>query len=53
MKMFITILFENLNYQERGTVTEPPPRASFASNVTQWEIYDAYTEDFEKQVSDI
>lgn len=36
--------------QERGTATEPPPRATFASNVTQWEIADAYHEDFEKQV---
>jgi len=35
--------------RDRATVTEPPPRASFASNVTQWEIYDAYQEDFEKQ----
>ena len=37
--------------QERGTATEPPPRANFAGNVTQWEIFDAYQEDFEKQVS--
>jgi len=36
--------------QERGTATEPPPRATFSSNVTQWEIFDAYQEDFEKQV---
>lgn len=39
----------NNPYRERGTATEPPPRAVFASNVTQWEIYDAYQEDFEKQ----
>jgi dynein intermediate chain 1 len=39
----------NNPFRDRGTVTEPPPRASFASNVTQWEIYDAYQEDFEKQ----
>ena len=37
--------------QERGTATEPPPRATFSGNVTQWEIFDAYQEDFEKQVS--
>ena len=36
--------------QERGTVTEPPPRATYSANVTQWEIYDAYQEDFQKQV---
>jgi len=35
--------------RERGTATEPPPRATYSSNVTQWEIYDAYQEDFEKQ----
>jgi len=39
----------NNPFRERGTVTEPPPRASFSSNVTQWEIFDAYIEDFEKQ----
>ena len=39
--------------QERGTTTEPPPRATYSSNVTQWEIYDAYQEDFEKQVSSL
>ncbi|XP_025077584.1 dynein intermediate chain 2, ciliary-like [Pomacea canaliculata] len=39
----------NNPYRERGTATEPPPRATFSSNVTQWEIYDAYQEDFEKQ----
>ena len=37
--------------QERGTATEPPPRSTFSGNVTQWEIYDAYQEDFEKQVN--
>ena len=31
-------------------MTEPPPRANFSSNVSQWEIYDAYIEDFEEQV---
>ncbi|XP_052796191.1 dynein intermediate chain 2, ciliary-like isoform X3 [Mya arenaria] len=39
----------NNPYRERGTATEPPPRAVFSSNVTQWEIFDAYQEDFEKQ----
>ncbi|XP_060598579.1 dynein intermediate chain 2, ciliary-like isoform X1 [Ruditapes philippinarum] len=39
----------NNPYRERGTATEPPPRAVFAANVTQWEIFDAYQEDFEKQ----
>ncbi|XP_064618477.1 dynein intermediate chain 2, ciliary-like isoform X3 [Lineus longissimus] len=39
----------NNPYRERGTATEPPPRITFAGNATQWEIYDAYQEDFEKQ----
>ncbi|BFY97571.1 hypothetical protein BsWGS_00610 [Bradybaena similaris] len=39
----------NNPFRDRGTVTEPPPRVTFAANVTQWEIYDAYQEDFEKQ----
>lgn len=39
----------NNPYRERGTATEPPPRATFSGSVTQWEIYDAYQEDFEKQ----
>ena len=37
-------------FQDRGTATEPPPRATFSGNVTQWEIFDAYQEDFDKQV---
>ncbi|XP_006814057.1 dynein intermediate chain 2, ciliary-like [Saccoglossus kowalevskii] len=39
----------NNPYRERGTATEPPPRATFSSNATQWEIYDAYCEDLERQ----
>ncbi|CAD5120465.1 DgyrCDS9031 [Dimorphilus gyrociliatus] len=35
--------------RERGTITEPPPRISYAANVTQWEIYDAYQQDFDRQ----
>ena len=37
-------------FQERGTQTEPPPRANFSSTANQWEIYDAYMDDLEKQV---
>jgi dynein intermediate chain 1 len=36
--------------RERSTMTEPPPRLTYSSNATQWEIYDAYVEDFEQQV---
>ncbi|CAH1797516.1 unnamed protein product [Owenia fusiformis] len=39
----------NNPFRERGTVTEPPPRATFCANVTQWEIFDAYQEDQDKQ----
>ena len=36
--------------REHATMTEPPPRINFSSNATQWEIFDAYIEDFEQQV---
>ncbi|XP_072167175.1 dynein intermediate chain 2, ciliary isoform X2 [Diadema setosum] len=39
----------NNPYRERGTQTEPPPRANFSSTANQWEIYDAYMDDLEKQ----
>ncbi|CAK8676508.1 dynein intermediate chain 2, ciliary-like [Clavelina lepadiformis] len=39
----------NNPYRERGTATEPPPRANFSSTANQWEIYDAYYEDLQKQ----
>ncbi|KAK6643167.1 hypothetical protein RUM43_004670 [Polyplax serrata] len=32
-----------------STQTIPPPRKNFSELVTQWIIYDAYAEDFEKQ----
>ncbi|KAJ1094197.1 hypothetical protein NDU88_007275 [Pleurodeles waltl] len=35
--------------RERGCQTEPPPRATFADNATQWQIYDAYVEELAKQ----
>ncbi|XP_064425092.1 dynein, axonemal, intermediate chain 1, paralog 2 [Latimeria chalumnae] len=35
--------------RERETQTEPPPRASFTATANQWEIYDAYVEELEKQ----
>ena len=31
-------------------MTEPPPRVSFSGNANQWEIYDAYVEDLQRQV---
>ena len=31
-------------------MTEPPPRANFSATATQWQIYDAYMEDYEKNV---
>lgn len=39
----------NNPYRERGTATEPPPRANFSATANQWEIYDAYLEDIQKQ----
>ena len=41
----------NNPFRDRQTMTEPPPRLNFSSNATQWEIYDAYLEDFEAQVT--
>ncbi|XP_065186003.1 dynein intermediate chain 2, ciliary-like, partial [Sycon ciliatum] len=35
--------------RDRGTMTTPPPRCTYSSSVTQWEIYDAYTEELERQ----
>jgi len=29
-------------------MTEPPPRVNFSANANQWEIFDAYQEDFEQ-----
>lgn len=36
--------------RERQTQTEPPPRVTFSANANQWEIFDAYAEDFEQNV---
>ncbi|KAM3936626.1 dynein axonemal intermediate chain 1 [Leptodactylus fuscus] len=35
--------------RERASQTEPPPRAAFSSTANQWEIYDAYVEELQKQ----
>jgi len=34
--------------RDRTTMTEPPPRVNFSANANQWEIFDAYQEDFEE-----
>ncbi|XP_031549922.1 dynein intermediate chain 2, ciliary-like [Actinia tenebrosa] len=39
----------NNPYRDRGTATEPPPRANFSATANQWEIYDAYVEDLQRQ----
>ncbi|XP_014676066.1 PREDICTED: dynein intermediate chain 2, ciliary-like [Priapulus caudatus] len=39
----------NNPFRDHGTQTEPPPRAVFKANVSQWEINDAYAVDFESQ----
>ena len=36
--------------RDRTTMTEPPPRVNFSANANQWEIFDAYQEDFEQNV---
>uniref|UniRef100_A0A8C5LLN6 Dynein axonemal intermediate chain 1 n=1 Tax=Leptobrachium leishanense TaxID=445787 RepID=A0A8C5LLN6_9ANUR len=35
--------------RERASQTEPPPRATFSSTANQWEIYDAYIQELQKQ----
>ena len=40
----------NNPYRDRATITEPPPRVNFSANANQWEIYDAYIDDFEHNV---
>ncbi|KAK5872828.1 hypothetical protein PBY51_013490 [Eleginops maclovinus] len=35
--------------RERSCQTEPPPRSTFTATATQWEIYDAYAEELQKQ----
>ncbi|XP_062867475.1 dynein, axonemal, intermediate chain 1, paralog 2 [Trichomycterus rosablanca] len=35
--------------RDKACETEPPPRASFSSTANQWEIYDAYVEELQKQ----
>ncbi|KAG9353761.1 hypothetical protein JZ751_011884 [Albula glossodonta] len=35
--------------RQRECQTEPPPRANFSATANQWEIYDAYVEDLQKQ----
>jgi dynein intermediate chain 1 len=36
----------------RGVATEPPPVVRFFATVTQWDIYDAYMQDFKAQAQD-
>ncbi|XP_066566793.1 dynein axonemal intermediate chain 1 [Amia ocellicauda] len=42
---------QTLNHppMERGSQTEPPPRANFSATANQWKIYDSYVEELEKQ----
>ncbi|XP_069820976.1 dynein axonemal intermediate chain 1 isoform X2 [Dendropsophus ebraccatus] len=35
--------------RQRASQTEPPPRATFSSTANQWEIYDAYIQELQKQ----
>ncbi|CAH8605395.1 unnamed protein product [Dicrocoelium dendriticum] len=39
----------NNPHRDKGSITEPPPRATFSANVTQWSIFDDYASDYEKQ----
>ncbi|KAM3877528.1 dynein, axonemal, intermediate chain 1, paralog 2 [Diretmus argenteus] len=35
--------------RERSCQTQPPPRCNFSATANQWEIYDAYVEELQKQ----
>ncbi|XP_041837611.1 dynein, axonemal, intermediate chain 1, paralog 2 [Melanotaenia boesemani] len=35
--------------RERGCQTEPPPRSNFSATANQWEVYDAYLEELQRQ----
>ncbi|KAE8298114.1 Dynein intermediate chain 2, ciliary [Larimichthys crocea] len=35
--------------RERSCQTEPPPRSTFSATANQWEIYDAYEKELQKQ----
>lgn len=35
--------------RDRGVATEPPPTTDCGGNVTQWEIFDSYLAEFQKQ----
>ena len=35
--------------RERGVTTEPPPSDSYTGTITQWEIYDAYLQEYLKE----
>lgn len=40
---------ENIIIRERGVSTEPPPSDTIRGQITQWEIFDAYMAEFEKE----
>ena len=39
----------NRKLRERTTITEPPPSVEYASQCTQWEMFDAYMEDIDRK----
>lgn len=39
----------NMPSRSVETQTVPPPRSQFGANVVQWNIYDSYNEDYERQ----
>jgi dynein intermediate chain 1 len=43
--------FNNL-LRSRGVATEPPPVVQFFATVTQWDIYDAYMQDYKNQLQE-
>lgn len=35
--------------REKGVSTEPPPSDRFKGNITQWEIFDVYLQELDKE----
>jgi dynein intermediate chain 1 len=42
----------NNGVRSRGVATQPPPVVGFANTVTQWDIFDAYIQEFKNQLAE-
>jgi dynein intermediate chain 1 len=42
----------NSTVRDKGVSTEPPPSDTIRGNITQWEIFDAYMQDIDKEAQE-